>query len=112
MLIVGVTVVFYALGFSAWGVLVAAVGVSGLALGEHYRRKPNIKANRTVYIALFACWVGLAIFFLLSILLIDTGILQPSLSEEVAFEVTGWAVGGALGDWVGRRRGYDFPDWG
>jgi hypothetical protein len=111
-LIVAATVVLYWLGFSAAVFLAAAVGITGIALGEYYRRRPNIKVNRAAYIMLFACWVGLAIFFLLSILLISTGRLRPSLLEEVAFEVTGLVIGGATGDWVGRRRGYELPNWG
>jgi len=112
VLIMAVTVVLYWLGFSAVVFLSDAILITGIALGEHYRRKPNITANRAVYIILFACWVGLAIFFLLSILLINTGILQPSESGVVLFVIIGLAVGGEVGNWVGRRRGYDFPDWG
>lgn len=111
MLIAAVTVVLYALGFSAIVFLVAAAGITGLALGEHYRRKPNINANRVAFILLFACWVGLAVFFLLSVLFVNTGILQPSILEVVIFAVTGLVIGGAIGDWVGRRRGYKNPNW-
>ena len=106
------TVVLYWLGFSAVVFPTAAVGITGLALGEHYRRKPNIRVNRVAYITVFACWVGLAVFWLLSALFINRGILQPSVWGVVMFAVTGLAVGGAIGDWVGRRRGYELPDWG
>jgi len=112
LLIVAATVVLYWLGFSTYVFLGDAILITGIALGEHYRRRPNVTANRAVYIILFACWVGLAIFFLLSILLINTGILQPSVLGVVLFAVIGLAVGGAVGDWVGRRRGYEFPYWG
>jgi hypothetical protein len=111
VLIVASTVILYGLGFSAYIFLGDAVLITGIALGEHYRRKPNIKANRVAYITLFACWVGLAIFFLLSILLINTGIIQPSVLEVVTFAATGLVIGGAIGDWVGRRRGYELPNW-
>jgi hypothetical protein len=112
VLIAAVAVVLYILGLSAVVVfVVAAVGITGLATGPHFRSKPNIKANRVGYIMLFACWVGLAIFFLLSALFVGTRILQPSVLEVVAFAVTGLVIGGATGDWVGRRRGYRIPDW-
>jgi hypothetical protein len=111
-LIVAATVVLYWLGFSAVVFLAAAVGITGVALGEHYRRRPNIAANRVAYIMLFACWVGLAVFFLLSVLFIKSGMMQPSVLGVVIFAFTGLMVGGAIGDWVGRRRGYEFPDWG
>ena len=112
LLIVVATVVLYRLGFSTYVFLGDAILITGIALGEHYRRRPNVTANRAVYIILFACWVGLAIFFALSILLINTGILQPSVLGVVLFAVIGLAAGGAVGDWVGRRRGYEFPYWG
>ena len=112
LLIVAATVVLYWLGFSTYVFLGDAILITGIALGEHYRRRPNVTTNRVVYIILFACWVGLAIFFLLPILLINTGILQPSVLGVVLFAVIGLAVGGAVGDWVGRRRGYEFPYWG
>jgi xanthosine utilization system XapX-like protein len=99
-------------GFIAYSVLIAAVGITGLALGEHYRRRPNITANRVAYIMLFACWVGLAVFFVLSAIFIKSGMLQPSPLGVVMFAVMGLVVGGAIGDWVGRRRGYELPDWG
>lgn len=111
-LIAAVTVVLYWLGFSAYVFLSAAVGITGLALGEHYRRKPNITANRVAYIMLFACWVGLVVFFVLSAIFIKSGMLQPSALGVVIFAVMGLVVGGAIGDWVGRRRGYELPDWG
>jgi hypothetical protein len=112
VLIVGGTVAVYWLGFSAVAFLVAAAGITGLALGEHYRRRPNITANRVAYIMLFACWVGLAVFFLLSVLFIKSGMLQPSVLGVVTFAFTGLVVGGGIGDWVGRRRDYEFPYWG
>ena len=111
-LIVAVTAVLYVLGFTVYVFVADVVGIAGLALGEHYRRNPNITANRVAYILLFACWVGLALFFLLSLLLINTGILQPSVFEEVTFEASGLVIGGAIGDWVGRRNGYELPNWG
>jgi len=111
VLIVAVTTVLYWLGFSVFVFLSAVVGIAGTALGEHYRRTPNITANRAAYIMLFACWVGIAVFLLLSVIFINTGILQPSVLGVVTFAVTGLVVGGALGDWVGRQRGYEFPDW-
>jgi hypothetical protein len=108
---VAVAVVLQGLGFSAYVFLGGAILITGIALGEHNRSKPNITANRVAYIMLFACWVGLAIFFVLSILLIHTWILQPSVSEVVTFAVTGLVIGGATGDWVGRRRGHELPKW-
>jgi hypothetical protein len=111
-LIVAVTAVLYVLGFTVYVFVADVVGIAGLALGEHYRRNPNTTANRVAYILLFACWVGLALFFLLSLLLINTGILQPSVFEEVTFEASGLVIGGAIGDWVGRRNGYELPNWG
>jgi len=111
VLIVAVTAVLYGLGFSPYVFLGDAILITGVALGEHYRRKTNIKANRVAYVMLFACWVGLAVFFLLSILFINTGILQPSMLEVVTFAVAGLVIGGAIGDWVGRRRGYELPEW-
>jgi len=112
VLIAVVTVVLYWLGFSAYVFLSAAVGITGLALGEHYRRKPNIRANRVAYIMLFACWIGLVVFFLLSLIFIKSGVLQPSALGVVIFAVMGLVVGGAIGDWVGKQRGYELPNWG
>ena len=111
-LIVAATVVLYWLGFLAYVFLGDAILVTGIALGEHYRRRPHITANRVVYIILFACWVGLAVFFLLSALLFRSGMMQPSVLGVVTFAIIGLVVGGAIGAWVGRRRGYEFPDWG
>jgi hypothetical protein len=110
LLIVAATVVLYWLGFSAIVFLASVVGITGLALGEHYRRTPNITANRVAYIMLFACWIGLAIFFLLSVLFIKSGVLQPSALGVMTFAIIGLVVGGGIGDWVGRQRGYEFPE--
>jgi hypothetical protein len=111
VLIVAATVALYWLGFSIFVFLSAAVGIAGIALGEHYRRKPNITANRVAYIMLFACWVGLVVFIVLSAIFVKSGILQPSVLEVVIFAIVGLVVGGAIGDWVGRRRGYELPNW-
>jgi len=105
-LIAAITLVEYALGFSPVVFLVAAACIIGLALGLHYRTKPNLTANRVVYIVLFACWEGLVVFFGLSILLVNTGILAQSFTAELAIIAVSLVVGGATGDWVGRRRGY------
>jgi len=94
-LIVAATVVLYWLGFSAVVFLAAVVGITGIALGEHYRSRPNITANRVAYIMLFACWVGLAVFFLLSVLFIKSGMMQPSVLGVMIFAFTGLVVGGA-----------------
>jgi small-conductance mechanosensitive channel len=111
VLIMAVTVVLYWLGFSAVVFLPAAIGVAGLALGEHYRHKPNIMANRVAYVMLFAFWVGLAVFLLLSALFVNSGMLQPSALGVAVFAIVSLAVGGAVGEWVGRRRGYQLPNW-
>jgi len=110
-LIVAATVVLFWLGFSGVVFLSAAVGITGIALGEHYRCRPKITANRVAYIMLFACWVGIALFLLLSAIFINTGIMQPSFAGVVTFAVTGLVIGGAIGDGVGRRVGYEFPNW-
>ena len=113
LLIVAATVVLYWLGFSTYVFLGDAILITGIALGEYYRRRPNTKANRAAYIMLSACWVGLAVFFLLSALFVRSGMLQPSgfggILGVVTFAIIGLVVGGAIGDWVGRRRGYELP---
>lgn len=111
LLIVAATAVLYWLGFSTYVFLGDAILVTGIALGEHYRRRPSIAANRAAYIMLFACWIGLAVFFLLSALFVRSGMLQPSALGVVTFAIIGLVVGGAIGDRVGRRRGYELPDW-
>jgi len=111
LLIVAATVVLYWLGFSTYVFLGDAILITGIALGEHYRRRPNIAVNRAAYIVLFACWVGLAVFFLLSVLFVKSGMLHPSALGVATFAIIGLVVGGAIGDWVGRRRGYELPSW-
>lgn len=106
VLIAVITLVEYVLGFSPIVFLVAAACIVGLALGLHYRTKPNLTANRVVYIGLFACWEGLALFFGLSIALVKTGLLPPTFEVEVSIIAASLVLGGATGDWVGRRRRY------
>ena len=91
-------------------ILAGGVGGTGLALGYYFRVRPNITANRVAYIGLFACWEGLALFFGLSILLVNTGILQRTLEVELSIIAASLVIGGATGDWVGRRRGYRMPN--
>lgn len=110
VLIAAITLVEYALGLSPIVFLVAAVCIIGLALGLHYRTKPNLTANRVAYIALFACWEGLALFFGLSILFVNTGILPQTFGVELSITATSLVIGGATGDWLGRRRGYRAPN--
>jgi len=110
LLIVAATVVLYWLGFSAYVFLGDAILITGTALGEYYRRRSNIAVNRAAYIMMFACWVGLAVFFLLSALFVRSGALKPSALGVVTFAIIGLVVGGVIGDLVGRRRGYELPD--
>ena len=106
VLIVAIAVVFYALGSPAYIFAADFLLVAALWLGEYYRTKPNVNVSRSMYILLFASWLGLAIFFGLSALFVNTGILQPSLTNELVFIVISVAVGGEVGDQVGKRRGY------
>lgn len=104
------SVLLYVLGSPAWVFAIAAFLIAAFLLGQYYRRTPNLKVNRVAYIGLGACWGGLAIFFGLSALFIRTGMLPPTLGEELTFIVVSVAAGGAIGDWVGRRRGYVAPN--
>jgi low temperature requirement protein LtrA len=108
---VALAAVLYALGIPSYVFLLAFGGIAGLALGEHFRSKPNIRANRVAYIILFACWVGLVVFFVLSAIFIESGMLQSSVLGVVTFALTGLVVGGVIGDWVGKRRNYKVPNW-
>ena len=108
-LIIASSVLLYALGDPAWVFAIAALLVAAFLLGQYYRRKPNLAVNRIVYIGLGTTWIGLAIFFGLSLLFVKTGILQPTLADELTFIATGVIVGGLIGDWIGRRRGFVVP---
>lgn len=108
--IIGVSVALYMTGSPPWVFAIAALLVFAYLLGQRFRRSPRVAVWRVAYILLFSCWVGLAIFFLLSAIFVKTGIVQPSVTVVVVFAGVGFVTGGAIGDWVGRRRGYRPPN--
>ena len=108
--IIAISVALYSSGSPPSVFAVAALLVFAYLLGQYFRKKPSITFWRAAYILLFSCWIGLAIFFALSALLVRTGIVQPSVTAVVVFAGGGLAIGGAIGDWVGRRRGYRPPE--
>ena len=113
LLIAALAVVLYALGAPAYIFLPTLAAVIGLALGERFRSKPNVNVARVMYIALFAAWVGLAVFFGLAAVVAKAGLLDavPFPLNFGLVAVPGLVLGGVIGDWVGRRRDYRVPDW-
>jgi hypothetical protein len=104
--ILAISVALYVMGSPPSVFAIALLFIFVGLLGQYLRRKPHTTVMRLAWIGLFATWVGLLIFFALSALFVNTGIVQPSVTAIAVFGGAGFAIGGAIGDWVGRRRGY------
>ena len=105
-MIIAISIATYVVEGDAWVFGIGALMVFAYMLGLYFRRKPSITVWRIAYVTLFACTLGLAIFFAFSALLVNTGILPPSATTVGVLGGGGLIIGGAVGDWVGGRRGY------
>lgn len=74
------------------------------------RARPNVKVNRIMYVLLGFSPIGLVLFF------IEALVMKPFISIgsaplplALASIVAPFAVGMLIGDWIGRKRGYQLP---
>lgn len=113
IIIAALAAALYALGAPGLVFLPTSAAIVALALGERFRSKPNVSVARVMYIALFAAWVGLAIFFGLSAAVAKAGLLEKVPFPLIFGLVTvpGVVLGGVIGDRIGKQRNYRAPDW-
>ena len=103
-----ISVALYATGTPFWVFAIAFLTIFAYLLSRYSGREPGIAVWRSAYVTLFACWVGVAIFFGLSAL-VRIGTLPPSVTSVAVLGGGGLVMGNAIGDWVGRRWAYVPP---